>query len=665
MKRDANGPALSAIFVDYDNIYLSLKRKNEDAAKRFSKDAALWLRDLENGALITATSGFSTAGPRRIVLNRCYGNPVPRRNSHDNSTDMNSFPFIRHHFLRAGAEVVDCPPLTAQLKNSADIRIVMDVRDMITHDTYFDEFIILSSDADFTPLLHRLRAHARRTVIYANDQTASPYTAISDGEVRESDLLRLLLDARGSDRALTVDTQPAQLPQSAPPQAADHSLLRRDLANEAANLVRAAGQPVPLEALADRLVRQFGHDRTSGCNWAGMGGFRELLASYLPEALKISEQPPYVVFDTELPDAPQRLDASALGHRSAAHPSEPLHTRAPQLAPPQSAPVPPDAPRPLAAQRGHDGPRENDGPRLSQTPAIPGQPRGIPAPVHSPAHGPAPRAATPSQPPSLPPPQHRSPSINPPPTAQTALPAVAPPQMPTVAEPIPQPQQLGMSAAAVQQMVGRIYDACQAPAISPPEYRLIFDVMAQEISSRGLNGMQTLDSIGAQAMGFGIRLGRDDVRFILEVVSDGDEWFENGVSANLFASRFRNFVIARCRSTGLQLSAEEIDLIDHWFAGAEQRSPHVHAAPQVPHGAPHYDVPNAAQNAAAAPPAAIASPVAQPPRQQLAAPQHSAPIAPTNPVDIWWSTDAASGQRATGTDTGDDFPRIIRSRTRG
>ena len=134
-------------------------------------------------------------------MNRCYGNPVPRRNAHDNSTDMNSFPFVRHHFLRAGFEVIDCPPLTAQLKNSSDIRMVMDVRDYLTHDTYFDEFIILSGDADFTPVLHRLRAHARRTVIFANDFTAAPYTAISDGEVRESDLIALILNGELPDEA--------------------------------------------------------------------------------------------------------------------------------------------------------------------------------------------------------------------------------------------------------------------------------------------------------------------------------------------------------------------------------------------------------------------------------------------------------------------------------
>ena len=207
---------MSAVFVDYDNIYLSLRRKSEEAAKRFSKDAIGWLKQIENGGLITPTNGLSPDVPRRIVMNRCYGNPVPRRNTSDNSTDMSSFPFVRHHFLRAGFEVVDCPPLTAQLKNSSDIRMVMDLRDYLDHDTHFDEFVILSGDADFTPVLHRLRAHARRTVIYATEYTAAPYTAISDGEVREMDLIELLTQSRigGSEATSAIDATTASAPSS-------------------------------------------------------------------------------------------------------------------------------------------------------------------------------------------------------------------------------------------------------------------------------------------------------------------------------------------------------------------------------------------------------------------------------------------------------------------
>ncbi len=56
MKANASGRLLTTIFVDYDNIYLSLKRKSEDAAKLFAKNAQTWLKEIESGRLITSTS---------------------------------------------------------------------------------------------------------------------------------------------------------------------------------------------------------------------------------------------------------------------------------------------------------------------------------------------------------------------------------------------------------------------------------------------------------------------------------------------------------------------------------------------------------------------------------------------------------------------------------
>ncbi len=245
-------------------------------------------------------------------MNRCYGNPVPRRNAHDNSTDMTSFPFIRHHFLRSGFEVVDCPPLTAQLKNSSDIRMVMDLRDYLTHPTYFDEFIILSGDADFTPVLHRLRQHARRTVIYANDYTAVPYTAICDGEVREADLIALLLGNKDAETepAAPALAAPITITTSAPPaataprQAPSAAAIRSEIIGEVVVAVRASMTPVPLEALADRAVRALGHGKTIDTGWAGAGSFRELLRQSLPAEIRLTDQPPYAAYD------PRRHDLS-------------------------------------------------------------------------------------------------------------------------------------------------------------------------------------------------------------------------------------------------------------------------------------------------------------------------------------------------------------------
>ena len=596
MKREQPGAILSTVFVDYDNIYLSLKRKSEEAAKRFAKDAPVWLSELMSGRLITPTNGPVPDLKRRIVMNRCYGNPVPRRNSNDNSTDMNSFPFVRHHFLRAGFEVVDCPPLTAQLKNSSDIRMVMDVRDYLSHDTYFEEFIILSGDADFTPLLHRLRAHARRTVIFANDYTAAPYTAISDGEVREADLIALLLDGRARTE---IEDSTAVAAQAALPAAADLEQTRRDIIKEVVSAVRSAGQPVPLEALADRAVRTLGHDRTVGTAWGGIGTFRDLLLKSLPENVRLNEQPPFFVFeagrqiahaaeaDTAIQEPRQEPRTEA---RAPAHTPPSAAARETRIEPRLEAPSARSelrepvfgtrvaAPRDQRAEPGFDRSAESRVDRaqanaalpperqthaatyVNQQPAEPRQPQ-MRMPERAPAAPatPAPAAYAAQQPAAR---THQQ---------QPASAAATPAAAPASAQRTPD-----NGATAIQRSIARIHEACQAPPLSPPEYRTLFDVIAQEINQNGLNGQQTLTNIAQRAQELEIETRRDDIRFILDVISETDPWFDQGASAKLFAGRFRNFVVARCRSQGLTLSADELDLIDAWFAGPaapQQRAP--------------------------------------------------------------------------------------------
>jgi hypothetical protein len=579
MKRESSGQILTAVFVDYDNVYLSLKRKNEEAAKRFSKDAGTWLKEIASGALMTATNSPTLEADRRIVINRCYGNPVPRRNQGDNSTDMSSFPFVRHHFLRAGFEVIDCPPLTAQMKNSADIRMVMDVRDLLTHDTYFDEFVILSADADFTPVLHRLRSHARRTVIYSNDHTAAPYTAICDAEIREASFLSLLVDGQLTNQSETRTEQQAL------PSAASIESVRREILAEVANAVRAADQPMPLEALADRCVRILGHDKTAGSAWGGTGSFRDLLARGLPEDIRLTGNPPYFVYDAKRAvqtDAP-RIETRAEPMRNEIIRSEPIRSEQPIM-------------------------------QRALAPLFGGQPaqRADAAPIGAPA------------------PMQRGPLAPAQSDTLSGQPGQSRQQAPGV-------QRTAQGAAAIQQSIARIHEASQAPTLSPQDYRTLFDVMAQEIAANGLSGQQTLNNIVKRAESVGIEIRRDDVRFALDVVSEPDPWFDQGASPNLFASRFRNFVVARCRSQGLNLSADELDLIEAWFAA-----------------------PIAQRNGAAAAKGGYA-PARQPQQGMGGEPGQAAG------GDRWWSFDDGRqpGAEQQSTGTGDEFPRIIRTRLRG
>jgi hypothetical protein len=602
MRQESSGALLSAVFVDYDNIYLSLKRKSEEAAKRFAKDAAIWLKAIETGALMSPTNAPAKAGPRRIVMNRCYGNPVPRRNATDNSTDMNSFPFVRHHFLRAGFEIVDCPPLTQQLKNSSDIRMVMDVRDYLTHDTYFDEFVILSGDADFTPVLHRLRAHARRTVIFANDYTAAPYTAISDSEVRESNLISLLLEGRIGDQVIPgIATE-------------GEDTARRSIIAEVVSTVQASPQPVPLEVLADRAVRAVGHERTIGTGWAGAGGFRELLLQALPDGFRLTDNPPYLVLDTrrhitQTPAPSREIRAERTIASPAANDAQFTH----EVSRPQTQ---------YAAPARSAAPiQQTNAPFLtSQTLDTPQAyaTRGAPADFQVPARTQA-RTAEPA--------------------TRTAV------------------------SASVQQAIQRIHEACQAPPLSPPEYRLLFEVMAQEITENNLSGVQTIVNIAQRARERGLDARKDDVRFVLEVVSETDPWFEQGASANLFAGRFRNFVVARCRSQGLNLSADELDLIDAWFAGnaplPATTIPQQRAVPQ------HTDQPQGFDAQAHATMQQISQDIRserfrplEDNTQRYAPEQRAIARAPQQPAP-------AENEQTHADFAGDEFPRIVRTRVRG
>ncbi|MEL7048932.1 MAG: hypothetical protein AAFO75_08235, partial [Pseudomonadota bacterium] len=218
------------------------------------------------------------------------------------------------------------------------------------------------------------------------------------------------------------------------------------------------------------------------------------------------------------------------------------------------------------------------------------------------------------------------------------------------------PQRDASSTSSLQAAIARIHEACQAPPLSPPEYRVLFQVMAEEINTSGLTGSATLINIAQRAQDHGVEVRRDDVRFVLEVVSEVDPWFEQGASAALFASRFRNFVVARCRSQGLQLSADELDLIEAWFSSGAPRNGGGTAANRRAAGQQTASQPASAQHQ-------------HQPAPQMSAAAGAPEAGPANGQEGQgaWFGSAASGVRANAPDaqSDNDFPRILQKRARG
>ncbi|WP_454130692.1 NYN domain-containing protein [Microbacterium lacticum] len=265
------------MFVDFDNVYSGLQRLDGDAAKSFAEDPARWVESFGTGS--DADGPFT----RRFLVRKCYLNPA-------------TFSRYRPHFTRAGFQVVDCPSLTQQGKSSADINLVLDAVDALNASTHFDEFIFLSADADFTPLIARCRAADRHVTIITSGPAAAAYRAAADSVLGADALITLLTaaESNGSDAAPLADDAPpvtsaltvAPSTIAPPTRVAAMSAVR--------HLAESSPHPVALSAAAAAALRAEPDLRES--SWDNSGSFSSWLQSSLPD-LRVDTRAPGHVWD--------------------------------------------------------------------------------------------------------------------------------------------------------------------------------------------------------------------------------------------------------------------------------------------------------------------------------------------------------------------------------
>jgi hypothetical protein len=359
---DPTSPKKTALYVDFDNIYLGLRGEDTVAAEEFATSPQRWLRWLEQDM---AEGDAEEPERRRILVRRCYLNP-------------HAFGRYRGYFTRSGFSVIDCPPLTSRSKNSADIVMVMDIMDALEHQTRFDEFIIMSGDADFTPVLHRLRMHDRRIAVLVSGGVAPAYRAACDHLIREdvfienalrvapavepelfaaiaqrvhdevacapnqqlasADLPRILREFPAftagsnwlgfySQRALTqallqsrpeltyVDGDvsriglrgPLDAPGAADGAGADRTeveSLRTRIAERLRAMIANSAIPVVMASAAHALIREFGESLRSS-NWLGAGTFRDFLMSFPDAGFAVAPVPiPGYLYDPRRHELP-------------------------------------------------------------------------------------------------------------------------------------------------------------------------------------------------------------------------------------------------------------------------------------------------------------------------------------------------------------------------
>ncbi|MGX9966022.1 NYN domain-containing protein [Roseomonas sp. F4] len=333
-------PPRAALYVDFDNVFMALLRWDERAAYAFGERPDAWLAWLE---------GRGESGPpatRRTLVRRCYlnpggyhdfqpGRPVARYRATRDLRNRAYFSEFRANFVQAGFDVVDCPPV-AWLKNSADMKMALDIREALDHRTHFDEFVLLSGDSDFLPALARLRAHDRRITILAQDTAKAAYLAAADLVVGLDEFAH---EGMGNLPIAQVSAAPPA-PAASPSRAPDATELRAQvLAWLREALARSQAGALRLADLGQTLPRAFPALRQT--DYAGAGSLGGLIESAQDPRLSLSGPPTRRwVFDAERGGAPAEEQAEAEPEPAAVTSARPTHVEAPMVETPMvEAPV--------------------------------------------------------------------------------------------------------------------------------------------------------------------------------------------------------------------------------------------------------------------------------------------------------------------------------------
>jgi hypothetical protein len=512
----------TALFVDFDNIYLGLQREDPSAAEQFATDPTRWILWLQD----KLPHPEDDQRKRKILFRRCYLNP-------------SQFGRFRPYFTRSAIEVVDCPPLTSGGKTSADIHMVMDILDTLGHATCFDEFILLSGDADFTPVLLRLSKHDRRSAVLAIGPASVAYKAACD----------LLID---QDTFLeeAIGATPGQATRAAagPSGNSGMSDLLRGIADKLYERASASGELVATEL--PPIFREFS-EFTASTNWLGFNSLRNMTTAVVGTRrdLTMIDGDPWRVGllaegeESEMPDADGNTGSGQEAGRQASSPRflsladrnrliEEILAYVRSVVEASDSAVPMARAAQMVISRFGDQVlatrwagagtfrdllegRENPGFAISAL---------KPGYIYDPARHQLPIDGRPEE-------------------------MVGDPQLNALAY--------------------RVHQLTDTPYLTRGDYGRVFRLTAEEVNQHGYFLTRTSKSVRDRCIEEGSPIARASVNFILRGITFGGHRFgQNGAEEPLaLGSCFFRNVVSLCDSAGIALSPEEEATIEDWILG--------------------------------------------------------------------------------------------------
>lgn len=549
-------PTRAALYVDFDNVFMALLRWDERAAYAFGERPDVWLAWLEG------READAPPTTRRTLVRRCYLNPggyhefdardaVARYRAARQLRPKTYHSEFRTAFVQAGFEVVDCPPVTS-LKNTADMKMALDIREALDHPTRFDEFVLLSGDSDFLPALARLRAHDRRITILSQGNAKRAYLAAADvvfaleefvGEsMRDHPIAKAEAGVQALSQQRAPRAEPARVAAANGQRDAALAWLREALAASPAGALR-------LTQAGSGLLQAIPGLRAS--SYAGAGSLRALVEDARDARLALSgPQGRLWLYDPERTAPPGDLPPGV--------------EEQPEVGEAQ----PPAATAPLEAEPPAQPEPESEPPvELSAPPVLVATP---PAEIEP---QPVPPALVEAAPPAPPPPEITPPAPPPAPEAPPPRPAPAP-------EPPAPPSEQAMAEAAllVRDILWGGRDQKRVPldlpAFSPAEIGFVLNAIAPCQPFRPQEAAGVAAEIAAEAAGRGLFVSAREVtaifRWLIRNRYRLDEAAPEDAPARL-AITLHNALLNAIGRTREQLSPAEKDALRAWcHAGLRQ-----------------------------------------------------------------------------------------------
>jgi NYN domain len=531
----------TALFVDFDNIYVGLDKIDPEAAQSFATYPARWLAWIEQGMPSRENGASAQLQQQRAnLIRRCYLNPKLFYN-------------FRPYFTRSAFSVVDCPPITQRGKNSTDIQMVMDILDLLNHPTRFDEFIILSGDSDFTPVLLRLRAHDRRTAILTIGPIAPAYRAAADLVVSSDTFIE---DGLGIVPVPLDETGvPVEVP---PPPPSPYEPVLEAMAQKVYETVLAEGE-LPATGLV--LIFKSFPEFTASDNWLGFSSLRYLTLELLRRRpnLRMLDGDPWrvVMADAPVPvievQAAETTDVAPLPVAVEAQADEP-------------PPMPSDdsalrdliiervrqfvanAVEPVDMARAAFDVIRTFGSQVTESEwAGAGSFKLLLQGAEACGFE---ILTAPNQPGYLYDPARHTP--------------------PTTSDAAPVPDKLDNLQPALADFIRRVSQVTGTPRLAPTEYALVFTAIADDLSERPFNLTYTSKAVRDYCLDRGAAIPRKSVWFILQGITFTGHRFGRDAAedtAEHLAQVFRDDVLKLCEDAGLEVSEEERGLLDDWLLG--------------------------------------------------------------------------------------------------